>query len=73
MIRNGLTSKEASELLHVSYKTLEAHRHNIRRKLGLCNQKVNLSAYLLSEKFDVLVAAQSAVGGGIGGSHNDDY
>jgi DNA-binding NarL/FixJ family response regulator len=35
MIKGGLGSKEISELLNVSRQTIEKHRKNIRKKLGL--------------------------------------
>ena len=32
MISNGLTTKEISEILHISFKTIETHRKNLRVK-----------------------------------------
>jgi len=46
MIKGGLASKDISELLNVSSQTIEKHRKNIRKKLGLSNKKANLSSYL---------------------------
>jgi len=46
LIRNGLANKRIAEMLHISLLTVERHRHNIRRKLGIDNQKVNLSSFL---------------------------
>lgn len=46
MFREGLSTKEAANLLNVSYRTLEKHRQNIRRKLNLSNEHVNLTSYL---------------------------
>ncbi len=46
MVRSGLTSKDISQLLNVSSQTIEKHRKNIRRKLGLANKKANLASYL---------------------------
>ncbi|MBF0385171.1 MAG: PAS domain S-box protein [Candidatus Omnitrophica bacterium] len=48
MIKNGLTGKEISRLLNISFETVEMHRKNIRKKLGLVNKKVNLASYLLN-------------------------
>ena len=48
MIRSGLTTKEMSELLNLSSKTLDQHRKNIRRKLGLSHKGTNLTSYLQS-------------------------
>src|SRR5690606_35945882 len=36
-IRDGLSSKEIGEKLHISLKTVEVHRHNILKKLKLKN------------------------------------
>ena len=45
-IRNGKRTKEIAEILGVATSTVDYHRHNIRRKLGLGGRKENLSAYL---------------------------
>ena len=47
-LREGKTTNQIAELLGVSQKAVEFHRHNIRKKLGLSRKKTNLSAYLLS-------------------------
>ena len=46
MTRSRLTSKEMSKMLHISRRSVETHRHNIRKKLGLANRKVNLTSWL---------------------------
>lgn len=48
-IQSSLTSKEIAQLLGVSYQTVEKHRRNIRKKIGLCGKKVNLVSYLQNE------------------------
>lgn len=48
MIRGGLTSKEIAEALYVSVQTVEKHRKNIRRKLGIANKAVDLGSFLNS-------------------------
>ncbi|MGA2231897.1 MAG: GAF domain-containing protein [Tepidisphaeraceae bacterium] len=45
-VRRGLAVKEIAELEHLSAQTVAAHRRNIRRKLGISNQKVNLASHL---------------------------
>lgn len=45
MIKSGLSSKEISGLLNISEQTIHKHRNNIRRKLGISNQRVNLASY----------------------------
>jgi len=47
-IKIGKTAKQAAELLGISPRTLEGHRYNIRKKLGLDQKKLNLRSYLLS-------------------------
>lgn len=46
MVRNGLSTKEVAHLRSISPATVRRHRENIRRKLGLKNEKVNLATYL---------------------------
>jgi DNA-binding CsgD family transcriptional regulator len=46
LIKNGLNNKEISRLLMISLLTVTRHRHNIRRKLDLVGEAVNLATYL---------------------------
>lgn len=48
LIKGGHTSKEIAEILGASVRTIEFHRENIRKKLGLKKHKTNLSTYLHS-------------------------
>jgi PAS domain S-box-containing protein len=48
LIRLGKTNKEISELLKSSPRTIEFHRENIRKKLGLTKEKMNLRSFLSS-------------------------
>jgi len=47
-IRREMTSKEIAQAEGVSPETVETHRRNIRRKLKIANEQVNLAAYLQS-------------------------
>jgi PAS domain S-box-containing protein len=49
-IKDGKTGKQIADLLGIAYKTVETHRYNLRIKLGLQNEKVNLRSFLLSLK-----------------------
>ncbi|MBU1044454.1 MAG: helix-turn-helix transcriptional regulator [Candidatus Omnitrophica bacterium] len=46
MIKSGLSSKQIAQILSLSFQTIEAYRKNIRKKLGLTQQRINLAAYL---------------------------
>jgi DNA-binding CsgD family transcriptional regulator len=48
LIRDGMTTKDIADILLSGEKTIETHRHNIRTKLGLKKEKVNLMSYLQS-------------------------
>ncbi|MBA4391346.1 MAG: hypothetical protein C0399_10465 [Syntrophus sp. (in: bacteria)] len=47
-IRIGKTTKDIAELMNLSPGTISTHRNNIRKKLGINNINVNLTAYLKS-------------------------
>ncbi len=44
----GLRNKEIAERLGISLRSVESHRYNLRRKLGLIHSRKNLRAFLLS-------------------------
>jgi PAS domain S-box-containing protein len=48
LIKQGRTSKQIAELQNLSSRTIETHRKNIRKKLGLGKKKTNLRTHLLS-------------------------
>ena len=52
MIRNGIRTKEIAQTRGVSSATINRHRENIRRKLKITNNDVNLATYLQSSMWE---------------------
>ncbi len=51
LLKEDKITKEIAELLYMSESSVEFHRHNIRKKLGLVGKKVNLRTYLQSLQY----------------------
>lgn len=48
MIKNGFVTKDIAKIRGISTATVNRHREHIRKKLGISNQKINLTTYLNS-------------------------
>ena len=48
LIRRGKTTKEIAETMNLATSTIDFHRNNIRKKIGIKNKQINLSTYLSS-------------------------
>jgi len=48
LIKEDKGNKEIAEILYLSASSVEFHRHNIRKKIGIIKKKINLKTYLQS-------------------------
>ncbi len=49
LIKQGQSSKQIADAMHISERAVEFHRNSIRHRLGLQHKKINLRSYLLSQ------------------------
>ena len=49
LISQGLSAKEIANMMHLSIRTIDKHRENIRKKLHITDRKINLGSYLLNK------------------------
>ena len=48
LVRQGKTSKDISEILNISLRTVETYRNNLRKKLNINKKKISLHTYLMT-------------------------
>lgn len=48
LIKEGKTTKEIADLMKTAPRSVESHRNNIRKKLGLSGKKTNLRSFLIT-------------------------
>jgi DNA-binding CsgD family transcriptional regulator len=48
LVREGTTTKQIAQLLHVSMDAVSRHRYHIRKKLGVNKKRSNLRSHLMS-------------------------
>jgi len=52
LVRQGKTSKDIAEILHIGLRTVETYRNNLRKKLGINKKKVSLQTFLTNNFSD---------------------
>lgn len=52
-IKAGLSSKEICKAMNLSFETIQTHRKNIRKKLGLSGKSINLHTFLSNKNCDL--------------------
>jgi PAS domain S-box-containing protein len=61
LVKDGHISKEIASLLCISTRSVEFHKDNIRKKMGLTNKKIDLYSYLTSlQKASVQIGVTDA-------------
>jgi PAS domain S-box-containing protein len=48
LVKDGMTTKEITDLLNISATAVDFHRKNLRSKFGIKNKRTNLRSYLAS-------------------------
>ena len=48
LIKRGNTTKQIADTMNLATSTIDFHRHNIRKKMGIKNKRINLSTFLSS-------------------------